>query len=483
MLSVDPAQTVAGRGDAQSKWLVGLLAWFVLMPIVGLGLAHFQPLGLFESPDVGWHRLVLLLFKTIALAGVVSLCACTMGIWLALVDARYQFVGRRVFGVLALAPLAIPSYVLAAILREAMAPRGVLGALLGRTDAFTGFWATAFVLTIACTPYAYLLIAATLTRCPVQEEQAARGLGASEWTVFRLILLPRLRGPIMYSVLLITLYVVSDFGAVSVLDCDVLTWVLYAQRNSSSAFEIGFLLLFAVTPLIIGIRWLRSDEVGDFAVDFSGLSRMKLRLVSMGTTYFFYGIMVGLGCVFPVIMLMRWIGEGVEQGVEFSNLFDAIATTGGYAFVGAMGTLILATWVCWTIRRSAASRSLLDVLVYLPSSLPGVLIAVGLLQLVLGLKRSGIAINEIISGLESTGIVLLIGYAMRFLAQAYAALRPGFNRLDPQVERAARSLGANDWAVWKHVRIPSLAPSLAVAFALTFLSISKELPITLTLVP
>ena len=40
----------------------------------------------------------------------------------------------------------------------------------------------------------------------------------------------------MYSVLLITLYVVSDFGAVAVLDCDVLTWVLYTERNSRMVF-------------------------------------------------------------------------------------------------------------------------------------------------------------------------------------------------------------------------------------------------------
>jgi iron(III) transport system permease protein len=480
MLSVNLAEKSTRRSGWQSKWLVGLLAWFVLMPIVGLGLAHFQPLGLFESPKVGWSRLGLLFCKTIALAGTVSIFAVSMGTWLAVVNGRHRFFGRRVFGLLALAPLAIPSYVLAAILREAMAPRGALGNFLGRTDAFTGFWAAVLVLTIACAPYAYLLVSATLARCPVQEEQAARGLGAGDWDVFRFILLPRLRGPIMYSVLLITLYVVSDFGAVSVLDCDVLTWVLYAQRNSSSAFEVGFLLLFAVAPIIVGIRWLRSEETGEFGVDFMSLQRTNLGGVGSTVTYFCYSVLIGLGAIFPVGMLISWICEGLEQSVPFADVFNAISTTGGYALVGGLLTLVIATWVCWVISRTASHRAMLDVLVYLPSSLPGVLIAVGLLQLVLALKRSGF---DWISGLESTGVVLLIAYAMRFLAQAYAALRPGFNRIDPQVEQAAKSLGADDWTIWRYVRIPSLAPSMAVAFALTFLSIGKELPITLTLVP
>ncbi len=483
MLSVDPAQTARNDGEQQSRWLVGLLAWFVLMPIVGLALAQFQPLGLFETPDVGMGRLVILFLKTVALAGVVSCLSCSIGTWLALVESRYRLIGRRLFGMMVIAPLAIPSYVLAAILREALAPRGVLGSLFGLSDAFTGFWAATIVLTIACTPYAYVLIGATLSRCPVQEEQAARGLGATDWEVFRLILLPRLRGAIMYSVLLITLYVVSDFGAVSVLDCDVLTWVLYTQRNSASVFEIGFLLLFAVTPLIIGIRWLRAEEVEEFALDFSAFNRAGLRVGAQLVTYLCYGIVIGLGALFPVAMLFGWIIEGLEHGVEFTTVTDAITTTGMYAVVGAILTVFLGVWVCWNIRSSRANRSVLDVLVYLPSSLPGVLIAVGLLQLILGVKRLGGTAGDFVSGLESAGIVLLVGYAMRFLAQAYAALRPGFNRLDPQVERAARSLGAGEWAVWRYVRIPSLAPSLAVAFALTFLSISKELPITLTLVP
>ena len=179
-------------------------------------------------------------------------------------------------------------------------------------------------------------------------------------------------------------------------------------------------------------------------------------------------------------MLISWVCQGLEQTVPFTNVFHAITTTGSYALVGGLSTVLLATWICWVISRTASNRALLDVLVYLPSSLPGVLIAVGLLQLVLALKRGGF---DLISGLESTGAVLLIAYAMRFLAQAYAALRPGFNRIDPQVEQAAKSLGADGWTIWRHVRIPSLAPSMAVAFALTFLSIGKELPITLTLVP
>ena len=122
--------------------------------------------------------------------------------------------------------------------------------------------------------------------------------------------------------------------------------------------------------------------------------------------------------------------------------------------------------MCWRIYCGTANRTLLDTLVYLPSSLPGVLIGVGLLQLVLGIKRSSSGLADAFGLFEMTGGVLLLAYSMRFIAQAYAALRPGFNRLDPQVDEAARSLGASELTIWRSIRIPALAPTSTAALIL-----------------
>ncbi|MGB0648501.1 MAG: ABC transporter permease, partial [Bradymonadia bacterium] len=283
--------------------------------------------------------------------------------------------------------------------------------------------------------------------------------------------------------LLITLYVVSDFGAVAVLDCDVLTWVLYTERNSRVVFEIGLLLLVAVLPLVAGIRWLRADEVSEYALDFNQITRRSLNVPSAIGSYLLYTMMAGVGAVFPAAVLIQWIVEGYTQSIEFISLLEPWVTTALYAVLASLLTVSIAIWVCWRIYRGAANRALLDTLVYLPSSLPGVLIGVGLLQLVLGIKRSSSAAADVFGYFEMTGGILLVAYSMRFLAQAYAALRPGFNRLDPQVDEAARSLGASELTIWRAIRIPGLAPSLAVALALTFLSVCKELPITLSLIP
>jgi iron(III) transport system permease protein len=85
--------------------------------------------------------------------------------------------------------------------------------------------------------------------------------------------------------------------------------------------------------------------------------------------------------------------------------------------------------------------------------------------------------------LETAGVFLLAGYTMRFLSQGYAAIKPSILRLDVTQIEAARSLGATPWRGFKSITLPTIRPSMLAAYALVFLSIAKELPITLMLIP
>ena len=69
------------------------------------------------------------------------------------------------------------------------------------------------------------------------------------------------------------------------------------------------------------------------------------------------------------------------------------------------------------------------------------LLAFGLLLAALALARAstGAAAYQWLLG---SGLLLLIGYATRFLAQAFAAVRAGVLGLDPQQDECARALGA-----------------------------------------
>ncbi len=255
-------------------WAGGIaVALLVAVPLVGLGVAVLD-----RAPDpfTGAQPLLLdlvrtshaldLLGTTMALALIVALGAAVLGTWLAWAEARWTTPMGRWLALATLLPLAMPSYVVAATAATTLGPGGWIGRPLG-LPRLTGFWMAAAVLLVVTTPLVQLIVAAALARSSAAEEEAARTLGASPWRTFRAAVWPRLRTPVAFSGLLALLYAVSDFGAVAVLDCPVLTWRLYDAVKSQEiarAAVLGGVVLIATVPLLVGARLLagRTAEGG-----------------------------------------------------------------------------------------------------------------------------------------------------------------------------------------------------------------------------
>jgi iron(III) transport system permease protein len=456
---------------------------------MGMGFAYFQPPGLIDPPPLELARVWPLLGRTLALAIVVSTLALIAGTCLGFIQARAEYPGRKLLALLSILPLAIPSYLIAAIVRESMAPKGIIGSLLGTEGAFSGFWPAVLVLTVACTPYVHILVAAALERSAGAEEEAARALGANPVRVFANIHVPRLRPTWAFSLVLVALYVISDFGAVAILDCRVLTWELYQARGAQDAVLLGFAIMACVIPILTVVRLLSGRSQPSRQLSRARAPyRLHLSNVSLSTVYLLHGLIIGVGVLLPVLFLFKWVVAGFMNNAEFAPLTGPILTTAVYTLVGASVTLICALIPAWTVARNKPSRAgvWMENATYLTSAVPGILLAFGMLHLTLGLKRHvpiELAGTSLWGWLESLGLILLMGYMMRFLAEGYAALKPAILGLDLRQEESAKSLGASRFRRLRYVTLPLLGPGIAAAFLLLFLSIAKELPVTLMLTP
>ena len=237
---------------AVGTWIVLALA---LVPLIGMLFAFEHNATLFDAPPLKFSATVPLMGRTLGLAALVSVASLGLGTFLALLQVRYRYWGNGVFALMSTLPLAVPSYLLAAIVREHFAPRGFFGALLGREEAFTGFGAAFFVLTPFVHPLRSSFVAAVLRHTPASPEEAARTLGASAWRRFVNLTVPQLRPAWAFALVIVAFYVISDFGAVAVLDCEVLTWALYQARHApADAMKIGFGLVACTFPVLIFIR-------------------------------------------------------------------------------------------------------------------------------------------------------------------------------------------------------------------------------------
>jgi iron(III) transport system permease protein len=85
--------------------------------------------------------------------------------------------------------------------------------------------------------------------------------------------------------------------------------------------------------------------------------------------------------------------------------------------------------------------------------------------------------------LYQTLALLIVAYTVRFLPQAIAAVRGSLLQVSPRLEEAARNLGRSPFGAIQSVTIPLSGPGIAAGAALVFLTVMKELPMTLLLSP
>ena len=227
-------------------------------------------------PGVGWTQAVDLLARMrtlqimwnslILVCGVTTL-SLALALPFAWLTERTDLPGWRIWTVLAMMPLVIPSYVGGFALIAMFGPRGVLQELLSpfgvnRLPSIYGFTGALWVLTLFTYPYIFMSIRAALHRFDPSIEEAARSLGYNGWQTFLKVTLPNLRPAITAGGLLVALYTLSDFGAVSLLRFNSFTRAIYVQYLSSFDRNVASLLSLALIVFTIILLVLERNSRG-----------------------------------------------------------------------------------------------------------------------------------------------------------------------------------------------------------------------------
>ena len=222
------------------------LSLLVASSVVGIGILLpliYLVLRAVGAGDELWRlllrpRTAVILFNSVALASAVTLSTIAIAVPLAWLVVRSDLPLRRLWTGLLVVPLAVPSYVGGFVLIGALGPRGMLQRVLEplgveRLPEIYGFPGAWLALTLFTYPYVFLVVRAALQGMDHTLEEASRSLGQSGWSTFWKIALPQLRPAIAAGGLLVALYTLSDFGAVSLLQFDSFTRVIYVHYQGS----------------------------------------------------------------------------------------------------------------------------------------------------------------------------------------------------------------------------------------------------------
>lgn len=414
--------------------------------------------------------------RSLLLAGSVAFTSAVVGTMLAWLLVRSDIPGRRAFSVLAALPLVVPSFVGALALLAAFAPGGLFDVGIGRPEGFVGAYV---VLTLFTYPYVYLLAAARFASLPPTLEEAARTLGRSPASVFRSVVLPQSRGAIAAGTLLVFLYTLSDFGAVSLLRYDTLTTRIFSSRLADQPASLAMSLLLAVMALVVvtAERRVQRRRVDTEAVS-AGRSAARAPLgVWKYPALLLVGGVVAVALVAPVVVLGQWVLRGFSAGdLAWGDVIQPAWNTVWISVAaGVVATAVVLPLAYLTTRHRSRAAGAYDVMVVSGFALPGLVIALAIVFWVVN--------APLLDSLYLTFPLLVIAYVINFGSQTLRAGQVAVSGVPNRLHDAARSLGSGRIRRVTSIDLPLMRSGLAAGTGLVILSTMKELPATLLLAP
>lgn len=468
LLAAQPARFTLKR-KRPSIWLllpVLFLVGLSLLPLLYVGTKAWQA-GWAQAVHLLWRPFVFGLMRNtlMLMVGVTVTCAL-VGLSLAWLLERSNLPGRRLWGVILCLPFAVPAFVSSFT-------------WVSLSASFEGLGGAILVMSLSKYPLIFLPVAATLRNLDPALEESARTLGQNRWGVFFTITLPLLWPSLLAGSLLIALHMLVEFGALSIIGLQTFTTAIYQQfelefSNANAAMLSAVLLVMCLSLLWLELKVRgkgRHIRIGQGAARRAEQVRLG-KWSLLGQLYCLALAVIGSGV--PLGMLVYWLVKGSSAAFPMAQIGETLLSSLSLALGGAALCLVLAVPVGLLVVRYKGQLAIwAERLPYLLHALPGLVIALALVYFSL----------HFVPALYQTSALLLIAYALLFLPLAQAPIRTALNKAAPQLEEAARTLGASSFSAFCRVTLPIIFPALGAAFALVFLDAMKELTATLLLSP
>jgi sulfate transport system permease protein len=191
--------------------------------------------------------------------------------------------------------------------------------------------------------------------------------------------------------------------------------------------------------------------------------------LTLGFTVFYLGliVLIPLAAVFWKTSTLTW--EQFVHDVTAPQAMASYRLTFGASFLAALVNAIFGLIVAWVlVRYQFRGRRLLDALVDLPFALPTAVAGITLATLYAPNGWIGRLLVPL--GIKVAYTQLGIFVALTFIGLPFIVrtVQPVLEDMDPEIEEASASLGANRWQTFWRVILPTLTPALLTGFALAF---------------
>jgi iron(III) transport system permease protein len=462
----------------------------------GLSLGHFAEV-------LSGRLYVGALKNSLTLGAWTSLFATVIGVTLAWAVARTDVPAKPLLQLTATLSYLSPPFLTAIAFTYLFSPNAGLINVLMR-DVLGLPWLTfnifsmpglVLVTVMHTFPFVYLLAASALQSVDASYEEAAQILGAGKLRTALTITGPLVAPAVLSGTLLGFVNAIALFGSQAIIGLPArivtLPTRIYAlfdyppEYGLASALSLVFVLI-TVTALYLQRAFLARRSYVTLAGKGSRpqlvrIGRWRFVLLGIGVVIFVVSIVAPFSTLIAVSFSKSW-GLDFWKGLTLANykfiLFDydvtrrAILNSLMLATVAATVAVLLGAVIGWIdLRTRIPGRRLLDYFALIPLGLPGIVMAVALIQFWLAMPIA----------LYGTLAILLLAYVGRYVPLGVRAANAALRQIDPSLEESAQILGASWLTTMREVTLPLIRPGLFAGWLLVFVPVIQELSASILL--
>ncbi|UQX86771.1 sulfate ABC transporter permease subunit [Jatrophihabitans telluris] len=262
--------------STRARWGLRMVAVVYVLALVAV------PVGLvfWRTIEQGWSAFTETLTAadsvhayqlTAVVAGSAVVINTVFGVGMALLLARFRFRGKRILNVLIDLPVSVSPIVVGLALVLVFGFRtGWFGPDLRSAGLQIIFATPGMILatTFVALPLVVREVLPVLEETGVEQEEAARSLGANGWQRFVRITLPTIKWALAYGIVLGIARSIGEFGAVKVVSGNVtgrtqtVTLLVdqHAEQLETGAYQLAVVLILVAALAIQAISFLRPKE-------------------------------------------------------------------------------------------------------------------------------------------------------------------------------------------------------------------------------
>ena len=458
-------------------------------------------LSLFGGFSENWfHIFDYLIFdyvksSLILVLGVASI-VLAVGTVTAWIVTTYNFPGKRLFEWALILPLAIPPYILAYTFTGLFDPFGdannLARSLFGMDSNFVLFpnvrniYGAIIVFGFTLYPYVYLVSRSAFINLSRSMQESARLLGLSQFQVFYKLSLPLIRPAVIGGLMLVVMETLSDFGAVDHFAIQTFTTGIfrtwYGLYDLQTAMQLASLLLLVIVIFYILERNNRGNELYSSSNStFSPNIEQNLYGINALFAFSLCFTPIFIGFLLPIIELSIW---AYEVNLKFfdANFINTFTNTIGLSLVTGLVCAALALLINFSVRyKPLFVINRLSSLLSVGYAVPGLILAVGIVQLFVYLDNSVFSSLDVV--LTGSLFGLILAYVIKTYALANSSIESGYERISNSLDDSSKILGTVGWSLLRNIHMPLLKTSILTSILLVMSDVIKELPATLILRP